>query len=80
MPRGKDAEYFQKYQVAIQNGDRRQIGMCLKKSTYFSVSEVEKTIRIRKTASGKALRWYTCPYCGRYHITSQQMAPLPEAA
>lgn len=80
VPRGKDAEYFQKYSDANRRGDRRQVKMCLSKRTYFSVAEAERTIQYREVASGKALRWYTCPYCGLYHITSQRMAPMLEAA
>ena len=80
MPKGKGAGYHDEYLAAVNVGDMRRVRMCPGKSTYPTVAAAEQVIVVRGSASGKALRWYSCPYCGRYHITSQRMAPMSEAA
>ena len=72
VPRGKGPEYPQEYRAAALAGDTRRIKACLRKGTYHSVEEVERTIDVLTVSVGKSLRWYTCPYCGKYHITHKQ--------
>lgn len=80
MPTGKEAGYLDGYVTALLVHDTRQVHMCLKKNTYHSVPVAERTIEYRKSESSKALRWYVCPYCGWYHITSHDKAETPMAA
>ena len=80
MPKGKGAGYYDEYLAAVDSGDKRRVRMCLDKATYLTVEAAERVINVRTRTSGKTLRWYTCPYCGLYHLTSAPLAPTPIAA
>jgi hypothetical protein len=56
--------------VTRENGDtaRRQCG---KKRGYDTQEDADTAVAINSTAR-KPLRWYHCPICGKYHLTSQQ--------
>ena len=80
MPSGWGKGYKDFYVAAIVAGDRKRVKMCLHKNRYETLPEACLVIEIRETKSGKQLRWYDCPYCGGYHLTSQPLASLPTAA
>ena len=54
--------------------------MCLNKGTYYSIASAETVIRERERKTRKPLRWYECPYCGNYHLTSKPERDYPRAA
>lgn len=71
MPTGKEAGYVERYVTVILCGDFRQRDMCMKKNTYPTEAAAEAMIQGREAASGRDLRAYQCPYCGKWHLTSQ---------
>lgn len=77
---GEGPGYVLEFERAVMDGDRRRIDMCLSKDTYSSVQSAEATIKIRMARTGKRLRWYECPYCGRYHLTSKPERGIVRAA
>lgn len=44
--------------------------MCNNKQTYYTTSDANQAIRIVGREGGPAMRYYMCPHCSRYHITS----------
>ena len=66
--------------LALASGDRRRVRMCLNKGTYYSIASAETVIRERERKTRKPLRWYECPYCGNYHLTSKPERDYPRAA
>lgn len=76
MPRGKGVTFVSDYGHALECGDWRRIQTCLKKGTYTTVAEAEAMIRICEQKRGVTLRWYECPYCGKYHITHQPLREM----
>lgn len=68
------------YERAVLAGDRRRTDMHLSKDGYSSEWSAEAVARDRMTRTGKQLRWYACPYCGDYHLTSKPERKAARAA
>ena len=79
-PKGRGKGYLETYVIAILAKDRVRISMCLCKDRYALQQSAESAIPRRETKTGKVLRWYTCPYCGGYHLTSKPVESMPLAA
>lgn len=56
---------MERYVTVILCGDFRQRDMCMKKNTYPTEAAAEAMIQNREAASGRDLRAYQCPYCGK---------------
>lgn len=77
---GRGPGYVLEYERVVLAGDRRRIDMCLSKDGYSSEWSAEAVMRVRMTRTGKPLRWYECPNCGYYHLTSKPERDYPRAA
>ena len=79
-PSGWGKGYVETYVIAILAKNSVRIHMCLSKDRYALQQSAEHAIPRRQAKTGKVLRFYQCPYCGGYHLTSKPAAPNPLTA
>jgi len=49
-----------------------QYKACLKKKQYDSEIQAAASAGMQQFYTGKRLRWYHCPWCGKFHITHKE--------
>lgn len=56
----------------IDRRKKEMLRMCGNKKAFFNTHTAARAATMILQKGGPLMRWYECPFCGKWHLTSQR--------